>query len=43
MADDTLINKAATIERCVKRVCEEYEKKQATTFIKLLVGKMPPF
>src|SRR5690606_35044868 len=25
MADDVLINKAATIERCVKRAREEYE------------------
>lgn len=26
MSDDTLLNKAATIERCVARVREEYEK-----------------
>jgi len=29
MADDVLINKAATIERCVKRACEEYERDPA--------------
>lgn len=26
MVDDVLINKAATIERCIKRVREEYAK-----------------
>ena len=31
MADDVLINKAATIERCVKRAREEYER-DPTTF-----------
>jgi hypothetical protein len=31
MADDVLINKAAaTIERCVKRAREEYDKNPAT-------------
>jgi uncharacterized protein YutE (UPF0331/DUF86 family) len=30
MADDVLINKAATIERCVQRVQEEYHKDPAT-------------
>ncbi|MCG6574251.1 DUF86 domain-containing protein [Pseudomonas sp. AF32] len=30
MADDVLINKAASIERCVARVREEYEKNPAT-------------
>jgi len=30
MADDVLINKAATIERCIKRVREEYDKNPAT-------------
>lgn len=30
MADDVLINKAATIERCVKRVREEYDKNPVT-------------
>ncbi|MEQ1779616.1 MAG: hypothetical protein ABL863_13835 [Nitrosomonas sp.] len=30
MADDVLINKAATIERCVARVREEYVKNPAT-------------
>lgn len=30
MADDVLINKAATIERCVKRAREEYAKDAAT-------------
>ncbi|QXH94725.1 DUF86 domain-containing protein [Pseudomonas ogarae] len=30
MADDVLINKAASIERCVARVREEYEKDPAT-------------
>ncbi len=30
MADDVLINKAATIERCVARVREEYVKDPAT-------------
>ncbi|KAA8715106.1 type VII toxin-antitoxin system HepT family RNase toxin [Pseudomonas cannabina] len=30
MADDVLINKAASIERCVARVREEYEKGPAT-------------
>ncbi len=30
MADDVLINKAATIERCVKRAREEYESNPAT-------------
>ena len=30
MADDVLINKAATIERCVARAREEYVKNQAT-------------
>ena len=30
MADDVLINKAATIERCVKRAREEYERDPAT-------------
>jgi len=30
MADDVLINKAATIERCVKRAREEYEHDPAT-------------
>lgn len=31
MADDVLINKAATIERCVKRAREEYDR-DPTTF-----------
>jgi uncharacterized protein YutE (UPF0331/DUF86 family) len=30
MADDVLINKAATIERCVARAREEYVKNPAT-------------
>lgn len=30
MADDVLINKAATIERCVSRAREEYEKDPST-------------
>ena len=30
MADDVLINKAATIERCVRRAREEYAKNPAT-------------
>lgn len=30
MADDVLINKAASIERCVARVREEYERNPAT-------------
>ncbi|WP_028452550.1 type VII toxin-antitoxin system HepT family RNase toxin [Chitinilyticum aquatile] len=30
MADDVLINKAATIERCVQRAREEYDKDQAS-------------
>jgi uncharacterized protein YutE (UPF0331/DUF86 family) len=30
MADDVLINKVATIERCVKRTREEYDKNPAT-------------
>ncbi|MCD5988036.1 DUF86 domain-containing protein [Pseudomonas phytophila] len=30
MVDDVLINKAASIERCVQRVREEYEKNPAT-------------
>lgn len=30
MTDDVLINKAATIERCVKRAREEYDKDPAT-------------
>lgn len=30
MADDVLINKAATIERCVKRAREEYDKDPRT-------------
>ena len=30
MADDVLINKAATIERCVKRAREEYHRDPAT-------------
>ena len=30
MADDVLINKAATIERCVTRTSEEYVKNPAT-------------
>ncbi len=30
MADDVLVNKAATIERCVRRAHEEYEKDPAT-------------
>lgn len=30
MVDDVLINKAATIERCVARAKEEYEKSPAT-------------
>lgn len=30
MADDVLINKAATIERCVKRAREEYDRDPAT-------------
>ena len=30
MADDVLINKAATIERCVKRAREEYDRGPAT-------------
>jgi uncharacterized protein YutE (UPF0331/DUF86 family) len=30
MADDVLINKAATIERCVRRAREEYERDRAT-------------
>lgn len=30
MVDDVLINKAASIERCVQRVREEYEKDPAT-------------
>jgi uncharacterized protein YutE (UPF0331/DUF86 family) len=30
MADDVLINKAATIERCVRRVREEYEADPAS-------------
>lgn len=30
MVDDVLINKAATIERCVMRAKEEYEKSPAT-------------
>lgn len=30
MADDVLINKAASIERCVSRAREEYEKAPAT-------------
>jgi hypothetical protein len=41
MADDVLLNKAATIERCVARVREEY----ASTPIRLQPtshGKMPP-
>jgi hypothetical protein len=29
MADDVLVNKAATIERCVKRAREEYERDAA--------------
>lgn len=30
MVDDVLINKAATIERCVARAKEEYDKSPAT-------------
>jgi uncharacterized protein YutE (UPF0331/DUF86 family) len=30
MADDTLLNKASTIERCVARIREEYDKDPAT-------------
>lgn len=30
MVDDVLVNKAATIERCVQRAKEEYEKDTAT-------------
>lgn len=30
MADDVLLNKAATIERCVARAREEYAKNPAT-------------
>lgn len=30
MADDVLINKAATIERCLKRAREEYDRDPAT-------------
>lgn len=30
MVDDVLINKAATIERCVQRAREEYFSEQAT-------------
>lgn len=30
MVDDVLVNKAASIERCVARVREEYEKDSAT-------------
>lgn len=30
MADDVLINKAATIERCVARAREEYDENPAT-------------
>ena len=30
MADDVLINKAATIERCVKRAREAYDRDPAT-------------
>ena len=30
MADDVLINKAATIERCVRRAREEYDRDPAT-------------
>lgn len=30
MADDVLINKAASIERCVKRAREEYARDPAT-------------
>ena len=30
MADDVLVNKAATIERCVARAREEYEADPAT-------------
>ncbi len=41
MADDVLINKAATIERCVARVREEYVK-NPITFPKILPGKMRP-
>jgi uncharacterized protein YutE (UPF0331/DUF86 family) len=31
MPDDVLINKAATVERCVARACEEYDR-DPTTF-----------
>ena len=30
MADDVLLNKASTVERCVARVRQEYEKDPAT-------------
>lgn len=30
MADDVLLNKASTVERCVTRVRQEYEKGPAT-------------
>ena len=30
MADDVLVNKAATVERCIARAREEYERAPAT-------------
>jgi uncharacterized protein YutE (UPF0331/DUF86 family) len=30
MIDDVLLNKAATVERCVRRACEEYDKNRLT-------------
>lgn len=42
MADDVLLNKAATIERCVLRAREEYAADPAT-FAEITPGRTPPF
>jgi len=40
MVDDVLINKAASIERCVARVREEYEKDPATFATQLVARRV---
>ena len=42
MADDVLLNKAATIERAVARAREEYQHDPAS-FTATIAAKMPPF
>lgn len=43
MADDVLLNRAATIERRVLRTREEYAADPCHLCRKITPGKMPPF